>query len=125
MSEQPEETTTSPTAVERAEQFWSDVGRSLQTVVQRARQQTQQTTTVLQKKLNETTQSSPEAQKQEPAQPPMEKADQLVHSMEQRLAQWISTANLQMRRTSARMREEAEDILAEAHNLRQRNAPPS
>ncbi|GHO90393.1 hypothetical protein KSF_004410 [Reticulibacter mediterranei] len=129
---QSSEGASSRTAVERAEQFWDGMGPSLKSLMQNAGQKARQRATQLQQKVNGTEQSPaqsaeqpPEAHPNEPTPPPMEKAEHLIQSMEQRLGQWASVAGLQLRRTSARLREEAEDILAEAHSVRQPKTPSS
>jgi hypothetical protein len=114
------------TAVERAEQFWGSVGQSIKTLTLRAGRGVWQTTTSFPKKFSRTEQPpstpSSDVHTEELNAPAMERAEQLVGAMGQRLSQWTSIAGLQIQRTTARVREDAEDVLAEAQSLRRRNA---
>ncbi len=122
------------TAVERAEQFWDNVGQSIKTLTLRAGQGVWQTTTSFPKKFSQTEQLPTESSEQQPSNPSadvhteelnapaMERAEQLVGAMGHRLSQWTSAAGLQIQRTTARVREDAEDVLAEAQSIRRRNA---
>ncbi len=62
------------------------------------------------------------AREEESAQPGTEKAtakaEELVGDMTQRLGVFAALAGLQIQKTAARVREEAEDIWAEAQNIR-------
>jgi hypothetical protein len=62
------------------------------------------------------------AREEEAAQPETEKAtakaEELVEGMAQRLGLFAALAGLQIQKTTARVREEAEDIWAEAQNIR-------
>ncbi len=62
------------------------------------------------------------AQTEESAQPETEKAtakaEELVEGMAQRLGLFAALAGLQIQKTAARVREEAEDLWAEAQNIR-------
>ena len=62
------------------------------------------------------------AREEESAQPETEKAqakaEELVEGMTQRLGLFAALAGLQIQKTGARVREEAEDIWAEAKNIR-------
>jgi hypothetical protein len=64
----------------------------------------------------------PRAQTEESAQPETEKAtakaEELVEGMAQRLGLFAALAGLQIQKTAARVREEAEDLWAEAQNIR-------
>ena len=51
-----------------------------------------------------------------------ERAEELVDRLGQRLSHFTSLASLQIQRTVARAREEAEDMWAEAQNIRQQNS---
>lgn len=119
------ESASSRTAVERAEQLWDGVGQSLKTLTVRAGQKVGQTRASLQERLSHTGQTSTEPVGQPNSAPRMERAEQTVQAMEQRLGGWTSATGLQFRRTGARLRENAEDILAEARSIRQRNTSPS
>src|SRR5258708_2339404 len=62
------------------------------------------------------------ARKEEAAQPETgkatAKAEELVEGMTQRLGLFAAIAGLQIQKTAARVREEAEDLWAEAQNIR-------
>ncbi|WP_126548221.1 hypothetical protein [Dictyobacter kobayashii] len=70
--------------------------------------------------------TSPETQ-----QPPLEKAEATLDTMQERIALVTTVAELQFRHTVARIREGAEDMLAEAQHIRhdvhsgERNRPVS
>jgi hypothetical protein len=118
---------TSPTAVERAEQLWENMEQAIKTFATHAGQSVWQTTTSLPQKLNRTEQpSSPSSggSTEEAHAPATERAEQVVSAMGQRLSQWTAVAGLQIQRTTARIREDAEDMLAEAQSIRQHNNRP-
>lgn len=50
----------------------------------------------------------------------MERAEALVDQLGERVGRWASLAGLRLTRATARAREEAEDIWAEAHAIRDR-----
>lgn len=52
----------------------------------------------------------------------MERSEELVDNMVQRLSYAASLASLQILKAAARMHEEAEDMWAEAQNIRQENS---
>jgi len=51
-----------------------------------------------------------------------ERSEELVDRMAQGLSHYTSLAGLQIQKAAARMREEAEDMWAEAQNIRQENS---
>jgi hypothetical protein len=51
----------------------------------------------------------------------MTRAEDLVEQLGQRLSHYIALAGFQIQRTTARAREEAEDMWAEAQNIRRQN----
>jgi hypothetical protein len=124
--------TTSPTAVERAEHLWENVEQSIKTFTLHTGQSIWQTTTSLPQKFSQhehpsaessvsPSNSSSDEATEVPNPPTMERAEQMVGAMGQRLSQWTSGAGLRIQRTTARMREDVEDMLAEAQSIRQRN----
>ncbi len=52
----------------------------------------------------------------------MKRSEELVDRMVQRLSYFTSLASLQVQKAAARMREEAEDMWAEAQNIRQESS---
>jgi hypothetical protein len=106
--------------------------QSIKTFALHTGQSVWQTTTSLPQKFNRTERPAGES----PGQPSSsssgggpeelhpaatERAEQVVGAMGQRLSQWASVAGLQIQRTTARVREDAEDLLAEAQSIRQHN----
>ncbi len=72
-----------------------------------------------QPKIEEEQASQPTViQAEEPGKPAMEKAEALVESMGQRLGPFRTLLGLQIQKAGARVREEAEDMWAEAQNIR-------
>lgn len=61
---------------------------------------------------------------QDPAvgQIPTERAEELLARMERRVGPWASNVRLGILRQAARVREEAEDMWAEAQSIREANA---
>jgi hypothetical protein len=57
----------------------------------------------------------------EKRQQAMQRSEEQVDLLAQRLSQFASRASFQVQRAVARLREEAEDMLAEAQNIRQEN----
>ncbi len=62
------------------------------------------------------------AQAEESGRLTTERAEELVDRLGQRLSHFTSLASLQIQRAAARAREEAEDMWAEAQNIRQQNS---
>jgi hypothetical protein len=54
----------------------------------------------------------------------MERAEDLVERLGQRLGHFTALAGFQIQKAPARMREEIEDMWAEAHSIRQQKSPP-
>jgi hypothetical protein len=64
------------------------------------------------------------AQAEEPNQPATRKAEEMVDYLTQRLSSLTTTVKFNFQRTAARAREDAEDMWAEAQNIRHhRNEP--
>ncbi len=53
---------------------------------------------------------------------PTERAEEMLARMERRVAPWTSNVRLSILRHAARVREEAEDMWAEAQSIREANA---
>ena len=62
-----------------------------------------------------------EAQMQEASQPATEKAEEMVDRAGQSISHYTALIGLQIQRAAARVREEAEDMWAEAQNIRHQN----
>ncbi|SRR5579883_2660585 len=127
-------------ALERAEQFWDTVGASTKSLTQQGGQNALLTISSLREKMSQALQEGVQGMRQPgaeagsqpspgqphevgPAQPPLERAEQLVDIAGHYLRQWSARSGLEIQRVTARMREGAEDILAEAQNLRQQRTP--
>jgi hypothetical protein len=54
----------------------------------------------------------------------MERAEEFVDRVSQRLGRYLAIGVFQTKRTTARLREESEDMWAEAQNIRQKRARP-
>ncbi len=55
-------------------------------------------------------------------QTPVERAEEMLALMERRVGPWLSTIRFGILQRTARVREEAEDVWAEAQSIRQANA---
>jgi len=119
------------TATERAEELFNRMGQRLGMLTALATQRLQQVATSIREeadRLDEpqsasgehsdgsATERTEEARRQATA-----KAEQMVDQMGQRISQYTTTAGLQLQRVVARAREEAEDMWAEAQNIRRQN----
>ena len=118
--------------VERADELLNTLGRRIGLFAGRAGQRIQGTAVTIREQTRRMGQpetaagekpSQPErAREEESAQPGTEKAqakaEELVEGMTQRLGLFAALAGLQIQKTAARVREEAEDIWAEAQNIR-------
>jgi hypothetical protein len=121
---------TFPAAVERADQFWGDVGQSLKMMAQRLRPQNRQSTTVEQQpehapEPTEQVEQPTAAHPNEPEQPPMEQSKPVVQRLRQRLGQTTSATGALVQRAGARLRQSIEDLVADARSLRQHKTSPS
>lgn len=67
----------------------------------------------------------PPVQENVPQQPTTERAEQIIDGMVQRIGSFAAATNLQSRRVVARVREDAEDMWAEARSIRDNVRPPS
>ena len=118
--------------VERADELLNNLGRRIGLFVGLAGQRIQGTAVNIREQTRRMEQpegaagekpSQPaRAREEESAQPETEKAtakaEELVEGMTQRLGIFAALAGLQIQKTTARVREEAEDIWAEAQNIR-------
>ena len=118
--------------VARADELLSNLGRRIGLFVGLAGQRIQGTAVNIREQTRRMEQpeaaagekpSQPaRAREEESAQPGTEKAtakaEELVGDMTQRLGVFAALAGLQIQKTAARVREEAEDIWAEAQNIR-------
>ena len=123
--------TPTQTATERAEELFNRMGQRFGYLTALATQRIQRIATSIQEEANRmdepqsgldnhsnasTSERAGEAYQQATA-----KAEQLVDQLGQRISQYSSTVGLQIQRAVARAREEAEDMWAEAQNLRHQN----
>jgi hypothetical protein len=111
----------SVTAVERAEELITRVEQRISALPSLIGQRAQQATTRIseQVKPSGTNHEGEQAgQPEQPGQPAMEKADQLVDDMGQRMGLIAAIVSLQTRKITARVREDAEDMWAEIQQIR-------
>lgn len=114
-------------ATERAEELLDRAGRGLGRVVAATGKRVQRATTARPQgaakpdSLNGKKQKSvTPSRTQEANQEAMERADVLVSQMEQRIRHFTALLGFNIQRTAARVREEAEDMWAEAQHIRSR-----
>ncbi len=114
-------------AVARAEEVIDRVGHHLGLFAGLTVERVQSTASALRRKAAQMTQPKMEekqvsqptvTQAEEPGKPAREKAELLVDSMGQRLGLFGMHLSLQVQKAGARVREEAEDMWAEAQNIR-------
>ena len=126
--------TPTQTATERAEELFNRMGQRFGYLTALATQRLQRVATTIREEadqLDEEPQSAPGEDSNESATGRTEearrqataKAEQLVDQMGQRISQYTSMVGLQIQKAVARAREEAEDIWAEAQNMRRQNGP--
>jgi len=128
MSQTPPEKSGQP-ATARAEAILDNMGRRLGLFAARAGQRIQNAASSLREEANQPTtapaekasQSTSERAEEKGAQT-MERSEELVDQAVQRLSHFALLAGFQMQKATARLREEAEDIWAEAQNIRQENS---
>lgn len=117
-----------PLTTERAEQMLSRAGEQLGRLAGRATLRLRQTAQAFREEADhmDMSKSASEHQSARPRgrrnnranQVTLEKAEELVDQLRQRVGHWTTTGGLQMRRALARLREDAEDMLVEAQNMR-------
>jgi hypothetical protein len=123
---------TTQTATERAEELFNRMGPRFGYLTALATQRLQQVATSIREeadRLDEAQSVSGHSNESqagrtgEAYQQATAKAEQLVDQWGQRISQYTSIAGLQIQKAVARAREEAEDIWAEAQNIRRQNGP--
>ncbi|HLI69214.1 MAG TPA: hypothetical protein VKV19_05600 [Ktedonobacteraceae bacterium] len=124
MSQIPEEKGPRP-ATERAEELLDRAGRRLGLFIASAGQRVQRTAAITREKAEQRNSSlngkkvgRRAATGEETSQEAMERAEELVGQVEQRLRHFASMVGFNVQKTTARMREEAEDMWAEAQHIR-------
>jgi hypothetical protein len=119
-------------AVVRAEEVIDRAGRGIGLFAGLTVQRIQSAATSLQKRTNGKVQPKRREEKpgqpaisqaEEPAKPVQERAEKLVDAMGQRLGHFAAFVSRQIQKAAARVREEAEDVWAEAQNIRHENSP--
>jgi hypothetical protein len=130
---QTQEEQTSRPAAERAEELLGRMGRGLGIFAASTSQRIQHAASTVREKAEQRSQAMSTHDKkpgQSKAAPPspsesreasMEKADELVSLIEFRLGRFASSMNRNIQKTAARVREEAEDMWAEAQHIRSQN----
>lgn len=116
-----------PSATERAEAMLDHFGRNLGLFVASTGKRVQQVAAVRGK--SEPSKSSAgkkrgraaSASTEEDDQEAIERADALVEQMEERVSHFTQRASFGLQKTTARLREEVEDMWAEAQHLRQQH----
>jgi vacuolar-type H+-ATPase subunit H len=117
-----------PSPVVRAEQLVDRTEQRIKSFLANAGQRVQHTASSVREDINQTGQPSAAQQEQHDfsatpqaegtEQPVMERAEKMADSMGQRIGVWTSIAAPPIMRVTARMREGAEDIWAEAQQIR-------
>ncbi len=125
MSRTQEEKSARP-ATERAEELIDRFGRGLGVFAASTSQRIQSAATNAREKADQrnhskTTQGKKPTQAGESSQLPMQKADELVDQMEQRIGHFTALISFQVLKATALIREEAEDMWAEAQSIRRQN----
>ena len=130
MSQTPTEKPDQP-ATARAEELLDSVGRRIGLFAARAGQRIQNTATYVREQADHMDQpDTADSEKshqpaiagaEEKGQVAMEKSEEMVDRMTQQLSLYTVRAGFQIQKAVARMREEAEDIWAEAQHIRQEN----
>jgi len=133
MSQTPKEQPAQP-ATARAEELLDNLGRRIGFLAAQASQRIQNAATSIRDEADgmdqldtepgEKSHSPTTARNEEEWKLAMTRAEDLVEQLGQRLSHYIALAGFQIQRTTARMREEGEDIWAEAQNIRQKRTRP-
>ncbi len=128
MSQTPEETSKQPATV-RAEALLDNVGQRIGLIAAQTVQRIQHAATQMREeadRLDQPEASSQEkpgptkaARTEESGKPTTERAEELVDRLGRRISHYTALTSLQILRATARVREEAEDMWAEAQNIRQ------
>jgi hypothetical protein len=122
-------------ATERAEELLDNMGHRLGLFAARAGQRIQTAATSVREEVGrielpktssgDNSDQPVQARFEESSRVATEKAEELVDRIGQRFADFASLATLQILRASVRVREEAEDMWAEAQHIRQQSARKS
>ncbi len=112
-----------PSATARAEDLLDQAGQRVGALVALTRIRIQHGLSAVREKAErrdteKLTQGEQPGQQNGPYQPASQRAEVMVDRMGQRLASFAAMTGLQMQRAVALLREEAEDIWAEAQNIR-------
>jgi hypothetical protein len=128
MSQTPEGTSKQPATV-RAEALLDNVGQRIGLIAAQTVQRIQHAATSMREeadRLDQPGASSQEkpgppkaARTEEGGKPTTERAEELVDQWGKRIGHYGALTGLQIQRATARVREEAEDMWAEAQNIRQ------
>ena len=126
-----------PSAVARAEDLLNRAAHRIGFVAGRTRLRLQGAASAIRAEADrlDLPQAAPAQKEQPPAtsaapveqagQPATHKAEEMVDALGQRLGASVSMASFQVQKAAARLREEAEDIWAEARSISHRNDHPS
>src|SRR5579884_3029558 len=116
----------------RAEELLDNMGRRIGLFAARAGQRIQNAATSIREQAdqidqpetadNEKSDQPMAARAEEKGQFAMQKSEEMVDRMAQQLSLYTARAGLQIQKAAARVREEAEDIWAEAQHIRQENS---
>ena len=127
MSQTQEKKTPQP-ATTRSEELLGRMGRGLGVFAASTSQRVQHAATTVREKAEQRSQSvAAHAEKANPDrsresnETTMERADELVDQMETRIGHITSLVSFNVQRATARLREEAEDMWAEAQHIRKQN----
>jgi tRNA U34 5-carboxymethylaminomethyl modifying enzyme MnmG/GidA len=134
MSQTPGENSGQP-ATARAEEVLNNLGRRMGLFTAQAGQRIQNVAASIREEADrldqpetapgEKSKTPLVAQTEEQGKLPKERAEVLVDRMGQRVSNWASRTGFQVQRAAAFMREEVEDMWAEAQNIRrQKGRPP-
>ncbi|GAC1345798.1 MAG: hypothetical protein NVSMB27_08390 [Ktedonobacteraceae bacterium] len=120
-------------AVARSEELWNSLGQRLGLFTDLVSQRMQNAASSIREEADQIDQpqtipagksSAPTAAQAEASgQPVTHKAEQMVDQMGQRVNHFTATTSLEVQKATARLREEAEDMWAEAQNIRHKNGP--
>jgi hypothetical protein len=134
MNQTPEEQP-AQTATARAEVLLGNLGRRLDQFAAQAGQRMHTVATSIREEADQMDQpetasgekahSPATAQTEEKGKIAMERAEEFVDRVSHRLGRYLAIGGFQAKRTTARLREESEDMWAEAQNIRQRRSRPS
>ena len=132
MSQAPSENSDQP-ATQRAEELLDNVGRRIGLFAGRAGQRIQSAATSVRDGAGHLAESNPtqgtksdqSAHAGEKGGQMMERSEEMIDQAVTRLSHYAILAGFQIQKATARLREEAEDIWAEAQNIRQENSRKS